>query len=423
MVQNARGTRDYLPEDQIPRQKIISQLKEVFELFGFSPLDTPAIERFETLSEKYAGGEEILKEIFKLKDQGDRDLGLRFDLTVPLARVMAMNPELKMPFKRYHVDKVWRDGPVQRARFREFIQCDADVIGSASKMTDAEILRMIDFGFQKLGLKVTIKVNHILVLDGILAYAGVEKTQRVFAILALDKLEKIGEPDVRKEMKEKGISLESIDKVFDIMQMKGSNSEKLSHLHKQIKNEEEKKGIKEMEEILELCQNFENDLVFDLSLARGLSYYTGIVVEVTLVDSDVKSSVCGGGRYDKLISQMIGTEREYPAIGVSFGVDRIFEAINVNKSAKTVTQVLVVPIKVEIEATRIAMKLRKEGIKTEVAYGKNMSKALEYSNAMKIPYSLIIGERELKEDKMKLKNMETGEEKMISFSEIHKHLI
>src|SRR3989344_3442196 len=173
MNQNARGTRDFLPSEQILRQKIMGKLRTVFERFGYSPLDTPALERFETLSAKYAGGEEILKEAFRLKDQGERELGLRYDLTVPLARVVTMHPDLKMPFKCYHIDKVWRDGPVSAGRYREFMQCDVDVIGSSSRAADAEMIQITDMGFVELGLEVEIRVNSIHVLNGIMSQAGI----------------------------------------------------------------------------------------------------------------------------------------------------------------------------------------------------------------------------------------------------------
>ncbi len=417
MIQNARGTRDFLPDQQILRQEIIGKLRTVFERFGYSPLDTPAIERQDTLSAKYAGGDEILKEMFTLKDQGERELGLRYDLTVPLARVVAQNPSLKMPFKRYHIDKVWRDGPVQKGRYREFIQCDIDSVGSSSRMMDAELLRIIDMGFAELDLKVVIKVNSILVLDGILAKAGIQKAFRASVILSLDKLEKIGAKEVQKELEQKGISLEQITSLFELIQIKGTNKEKLAHLKHHIDIETERKGLSEVEEILGLCAGFKNEVVFEPSLARGLSYYTGMIVETFLVDSAITSAVCAGGRYDKMISEMVDSDRAYPAAGVSFGVDRIFDAMHKVKSKKTVTTVLVIPIQIPLEASRVAMHLREQGINTDVAYDKNLSKALDFANALSIPFCIFVGAREIAEGKVKLKNMVSGEEVLMGVEE------
>ena len=415
MNQNARGTRDFLPSEQILRQKIIGKLRTVFERFGYSPLDTPALERFETLSAKYAGGEEILKETFKLKDQGDRDLGLRFDLTVPLARVVAMHPDLKMPFKRYHIDKVWRDGPVSVGRYREFMQCDVDVIGSSSRAADAEMIQLTDTGFSEMGLKVEIKVNSIHVLNGIMSQVGIPSEKRQATILILDKLAKSGEEAVRAELREKGMTVEQINALFELAQVSGSNEEKLNELREKIHSSEEKKGLQEIHEIL-LLLNTKNKVIFDPSLARGLSYYTGVIVEVFLVDSEIKSAVCSGGRYDNLIGAMSETSRQYPAVGVSFGLDRIFDAMH-HEATKTVTQVLVIPIGTEQKIQNIANELRKSKINTEIALEKGISKALDYANSIGIPFCVIVGEKEISENKVKLKNMESGEENLLSLQE------
>ncbi|HLD19168.1 MAG TPA: histidine--tRNA ligase [Candidatus Nanoarchaeia archaeon] len=416
MNQNARGTRDFLPSEQILRQKIMGKLRTVFERFGYSPLDTPALERFETLSAKYAGGEEILKEAFRLKDQGERELGLRYDLTVPLARVVTMHPDLKMPFKCYHIDKVWRDGPVSAGRYREFMQCDVDVIGSSSRAADAEMIQITDMGFVELGLEVEIRVNSIHVLNGIMSQAGIPAEKRQTTILTLDKLAKAGEEAVRAELREKGVSVEQTNSLFELAQVSGSNEEKLNKLREKIHSSEEKKGLQEIHEILLLLSHPKNKVVFDPSLARGLSYYTGIVVETFLVDSEIKSAVCSGGRYDGLIGSMAGTGRQYPAVGISFGLDRIFDAMH-HEATKTVTQALVIPIGTEQKIQHMASELRKNSINTEIAFEKGLSKALDYANSIKIPFCVIAGEKELSENKVKLKNMETGEENLVALHE------
>lgn len=416
MVQNARGTKDYLPGEQILRQQIVQKLRTVFELYGFSPLDTPAIERYDTLAAKYAGGEEILKETFKLKDQGGRELGLRYDLTVPLARVVAMNPDLKMPFKRYHADKVWRDGPVSAGRFREFLQCDVDVIGTSSLKADAELIIIMDEGFKSLELDTEIKVNSIHVLNGIMSQAGIPKEHRTATILTLDKLAKNGEVLVRKELREKGLEVEHINALFELANVSGSNEEKLNQLREKIHGTEERKGLQEIHEILSLLHHLKNKVIFEPSLARGLSYYTGMIVEAFLADSEIKSSVCSGGRYDGLIGAMAANNREYPAAGVSFGVDRIFEAMK-KTGRKTVTNALVIPINADNESVKIASELRKSGISTELFYDKGISKALDYANSLGIHFCVIVGEREMKEGKVKVKDMESGEENLMAVSE------
>ncbi len=417
MVQNARGTRDFLPQDQIQRQNLIGKLRKTFESFGYSPLDTPALERFETLSAKYAGGEEILNETFKLNDQGERNLGLRYDLTVPLARVVASHPDLKMPFKRYHIDKVWRDGPVSAGRYREFMQCDIDVIGSSSKAADAEMVQVIDKGFSELGLNVEIRLNSVHVLNGIMSQAGIPQEKRQTVILTLDKLAKSGEEAVRDELKEKGVSVEQVNQLFELTNVSGSNAEKLNVLRERIHGTEEKRGLQEVHEILGSLPELKNKVVFQPSLARGLSYYTGMIVETFLLDSKIESAVCSGGRYDGLIGAIAETGRELPAVGVSFGIDRIFDAIQ-RHGARTVTQVLIIPINTEKYSQALATQLRVASINTELAYEKGISKSLDYANSLGIPFCVIVGEREISKNEVKLKNMVSGEEKFLSVNEV-----
>ena len=225
-LQIPKGTRDFSPEEKIVMDKIVSTLKEVFELYGYAPLDTPILERFDVLSSKYAGGAEILKETFKLKDQGSRELGLRYDLTVPMCRYIAMNPTIKMPFKRYQIGEVFRDGPVASGRYRQFTQCDVDVVGSSSMSADAEIIALIYVAFCKLNFEVNIKVNNRKLLNDILNYCGIEKSKQENVILSIDKLEKLGINVVKNELKEQKIDIGKIDKIINIINIKGNNSEK-----------------------------------------------------------------------------------------------------------------------------------------------------------------------------------------------------
>ena len=397
-ILNAKGTKDFLPEEKILRQKIVDQLREIFELYGYSPLETPCLERMDVLSAKYAGGAEILKECFQLRDQGDRRLGLKYDLTVPFCRVIAMNPQLRMPFKRYQIEKVFRDGPIKLGRMREFWQCDVDVAGCKSMLVDAEMVAIASDFFKKVGLKVVIRINNRKVLDAMMEEAGVEEGKRDSAILTLDKLEKIGEEGVKKEFEEKGIDGE---KVLDIVKQKS------------LKNNEGLDELNELEDFLKLFGV--SDYKIDFTLARGLAYYTGTVFEVQCKELD--SSVAGGGRYDKMIGGFL-CKGEVPAVGISFGLEPIYEILKrKEKVRKSVTEVYVIPIKCFNESLKIVKELRVAGVKCDIDLkGKSISKNLDYVNKMGIPYALVVGENELKAAKFSLKNMETGIEDKLDVS-------
>ena len=309
-LQLPKGTRDFAPEEKIVRDDVVNTLKEVFELYGFAPLETPVFERFDVLSSKYTGGAEILKETFRLKDQGGRDLGLRYDLTVPLSRFMGMNPNIKMPFKRYQIGEVFRDGPVASARYRQFTQCDVDVIGSSSAAADAEIVSLIFAAFKKLDFEIAVKVNNRKLLNDILDFCGVEKDRQDLVILSIDKLEKFGLGVVKNELKEQRIDDSKINKIIDILNINGSNGEKIKQLKNILKNSD---GLNQVEQLVSYINNQNLEAEFDVSLARGLSYYTGTVIEAFLKNSSVKSSVCAGGRYDKMIGNLL-EKGDYPII-------------------------------------------------------------------------------------------------------------
>ena len=420
-LQLPKGTRDFSPEEKILRDRVVNTLKEVFELYGYAPLETPILERFDVLASKYAGGSEILKETFRLKDQGDRELGLRYDLTVPMCRYIAMNPTMKMPFKRYQIGEVFRDGPVASARYRQFTQCDVDVIGSSSMATDAEIVSLICMAFCRLNLEVNVKINSRKLLNDILDYCGVEKEKQEAAILSVDKLEKFGADVVKSELKQQRIEEKKIITILSLIAISGSNEEKTSQLKKFLKDSE---GLKEIEEMLSYLKGINLEADLDVSLARGLSYYTGTVFEAILKNSSVKSSVVGGGRYDRMIGNFLGKEG-YPAVGISFGVDRIYDALMEKGqiTKKTNTKIYIIPIKTISESIKIAMQLRDAGIKTDIDLNdKGPSRNLEYANSLGIPFVLFIGKKELQENKLKLRDMKTGEEEMLSFEDIVKRL-
>ena len=406
---NARGTRDVSGADAILRQRTLNALRTIFELHGYGPLETPSLERYDVLTSKYAGGEEILKEMFRLKDQGNRDLALRFDLTVPLARFIASNPNLKMPFKRYAIGSVYRDGPLKAGRYREFAQCDADAVGDPTTKADAEFVRMALRAFEKLGLDVVVKVNSRKVLDAVLEKAGVGSEKAESAILSIDKLAKIGREGVEKELKRKGIEDAAIGRLMECISVSGSNGEKLAELKKTIG------GIAdEVEQVLELADS--ENAEFDPSLARGLAYYTGTVFEAFLRDSEIKSSVAAGGRYDKMIGNFVGNNREYPAVGISFGLDVIADALKAKKPAaeSSVTRALVVSIGEDKKAMQAAEKLREKGVNTDADLTGKVGRAVEYANSYGIPFVVFVGKKEAAEGKVKIKDMKTGDEKIVA---------
>ncbi|MBI1729906.1 histidine--tRNA ligase [Candidatus Acetothermia bacterium] len=416
-LQLPRGMRDFPPEEKILRDRVITLLKETFERYGFSPLETPVVERWEVLASKYAGGDEILKESFKLKDQGDRDLGLRYDLTTPLARFIGMNPMIKRPFKRYHIGTVYRDGPIKQGRYREFYQCDVDTVGVHSALSDAEFILISLDVFEKLGFKIEVRVNNRVLLRELAEAAQVPSELINSGILSIDKLEKIGAKGVREEMLAKGLSPQAADLWLSYLDVSGSNSEVLQAVQKIVP---QSVGAKEMAALLNLLSNTES-VRFAPSLARGLGYYTGTIFEVFSLDPPFGSAVAGGGRYDNLIADFIGSKDPFPAIGISFGLEPILELLKEREGfkKKTVAQVYVIPIGVTKEGLLIAQELRRAGIKVDLDLaGKGMRANFEYANAYEIPYVVIIGKKELEQGKVTLRDMKTGEEQQLKLGEV-----
>lgn len=408
-----KGTKDFPIGKKIIKNYVVDTLKTTFETYGYSPIETPILEKFDVLSSKYAGGTEILKETFQLTDQGGRNIGLRYDLTVPLCRYMAMNPQLKMPFKRYQIGPVFRDGPIKIGRYRQFWQCDVDVVGASSMMAEAEQLALTQEAFNKIGLDVIIKVNNRKLLNGILEFIGIKKKDAESVILTIDKIEKIGIDEVKKELKKKGIEKKKIDKIIDIF--KKNNLEEIKG---QIDNEEGKQGIKELKDLLTFLKEMDVKIKIDISLARGLAYYTGTVFEVFLKDEKIKSSLAGGGRYNKMIQQFLNSKQEYPAVGISFGLDIICDVIT-KEEKQTVADVFIIPIFTQKESLKIAQMLRKGNIKTDIdVMERNISKNLNYANDKNIPFVIICGPDELEKSKVKLKDMKLGEERLIDIDNI-----
>lgn len=417
-----KGTKDRLPEEQVLREQIIDVIKHVFQLYGFKPATTPIIELWDVLASKYSGGEEILKETYRLTDQGQRKLGLRYDLSVPLARLVGMNPNLGKPFKRYEIGLCFRDGPIKKGRYREFVQCDADIVGVKSVLADAECLAVAHQVFSRLGLEIYLEVNNRKLLTGILIAAGVPDSLIKTTILSIDKMKKIGKTGVREELETKGISSDLTDKIFSYFSYEGLYLEILDQLEPTIDNEIGKEGIAELRELYHYLQLFsiENDVKLLYSLARGLEIYTGPVYEAFLKNTDIlDSSLCGGGRYDEIIGKFLGSEERYPATGISFGLETIFEALSASKKETTyLTQVFIIPVKSLDAAIKFSNRLRQENIYTEIdLLGRKVSKNLEYANRQKIPYVIIMGKRDLDKKVLTFKSMNDGKEEKISFDE------
>jgi len=410
-----KGTRDFLPEEKILRQRIVNVLIRTFHEFGFSPLETPAIETWEMATKKGSSDSisDVYKEIYRFKDQGERDLSLRYELTFPLARVIAGNPQIPKPFKRYQIGKVWRDGPVKTGRYREFWQCDVDTVGSDSLVADSEILAMYTKVFKELGLDVVIKINTIKLLDSVLSYAGIPQDKRDSVLISLDKLEKIGFEGVVQDAKERGLSESEISEVYSIIK-------DIDPENPETEDEGIKKGLEEIKELSRLALSMgAKNIYFTPTLTRGLTYYTGSIFEVFLKSGKMTSSLAGGGRWDSMISNFSGSKESVPAVGTSFGLDTIYDAMLIEgkvEKQKTVTDVFVIPIKTRDYCLGLVSELRELGINADMdVMDRNISKNLSYANSLGIPYCIIVGHQEIMKKVVKLRDMKSGDESLISF--------
>jgi histidyl-tRNA synthetase len=403
-LQLPKGTRDFAPEDKIVRQELTRKLISLFERYGFAPLETPIIERMDVLAAKYAGTDaDVMKEVFRLSDQGERDLGLRFDLTVPLARFVGMNPELKMPFKRYQIGTVYRDGPIKAGRFREFYQYDVDIVGCKTMKADADVLLVALDVFTALGLDVEIRVNDRKLLFGIVEYVGISKELAETVIITIDKLDKIGNAGVVQELVEKGFSSDEASRILDNL------GRTLLEYETMLPGNE---GVKELKEIFSLLPD-DDRIVFTPYLARGLAYYTGPVFEVFSRAKDLNFSLAGGGRYDEMIGAYLGGKQVIPAVGIAFGFEPILEVLKRQgkiSTRKSPTRVYVIPIG-GVDTRTIVASFRAAGINTDVdIVGRGLSKNIQYADAYGIPYVLFVGEDELKAGKLKLRDLASGQE-------------
>ena len=425
------GFMELLPSDQIIFNKMIDTIRKNYEKCGFIPLDTPLIEKSEVLLAK--GGGETEKQIYRFQ-KGDSDLSLRFDLTVPLARYVAQYfPSLTFPFRRYHISKVFRGERNQKGRFREFYQCDIDIIGNGklSIINDAEIPSVIYSTFRDLGFdSFTIKINNRKVLNGFFDALGIE--DKVSTLRILDKIDKVGNKVVEEELEKIGLEKAVIDKVMLFIQFKGTNEEIIKSLRNMnVENPLFNEGLEELEKVVEYTRYFnvpEKNLRIDLTIARGLDYYTGTVYETILDDYPSIGSVCSGGRYDNLAEYY--TEQKLPGVGISIGLTRLFYQLReaniiLNNPSSTLSEVLVIPMDDYLgEAVEIARNLREKDIITEVYYEDvKFGKKLTYANKLGIPYVVILGEDEAKNKRYTLKDMQSGNQETFTLEDLIKYVV
>lgn len=439
-----KGTRDFSPEETAKRNYIFDTIREAFKLFGFSQIETPAMENLSTLMGKY--GEEGDKLLFKILNSGDwlKDLdaqavesgeyarltskvsekGLRYDLTVPFARyVVQHRQELTMPFKRYQIQPVWRADRPQKGRYREFYQCDADIVGSDSLINEAELLQLIDEVFKRLGIKIVIKLNNRKILAGIAQ--EIEEPDKLTDITtAIDKIEKIGEEKVIEELRARGLSQEVIEKLKPFLNITGTSSQKLEYLKDKLQNNETGlKGIAELEDVLRMTEGLGVSAIVevDVSLARGLNYYTGIIIEVKAADVEI-GSITGGGRYDNLtgIFGLPGLS----GVGISFGADRIYDVLNALElypaDVTGSTEVMFVNFGMAEASSAMKMmkRMRECGITAEIyPDAAKIKKQMTYANDKEIGFVAIVGEEEMKENKLTLKRMADGNQHTVDVEE------
>ncbi|HEY4624172.1 MAG TPA: histidine--tRNA ligase [Solibacillus sp.] len=409
--QNVRGTQDFLPEQEVVRRKIRRTLEDTFILYGCKPLETPILNYTELMASKYAGGAEILQEMYTLTDRGERDLALRYDLTIPFAKVVAMNPHLAMPFKRYEIGKVFRDGPIKAGRFREFTQCDVDIVGVQSQIAEAELMMMAVDAFEKLDVSIQIQYNNRKLLYGLLQVFEVPAQVMNRVILILDKMEKVDRATLLKELTELALTTDSLTKIEQFL-----NAEPTLAYFESYRTENDfvAHGMTEVQELMGYLQalQIEQYCIFNPFLARGLEIYTGTIYELFLADGAIKSSIGSGGRYDNAIGGLLGTDESLATVGISFGLDVIytaFELANKIEQKPREIDVYIIPINTERQALQLATALRKLGNRVDVELsGKKLRKAMDKANRENVGKVIVLGENEIIANRVAIKDMESG---------------
>ncbi|RUS48844.1 histidine--tRNA ligase [Cohnella sp. AR92] len=423
-MQNVKGTYDFFGDEQELRTAVQSTLREVFELYGFRGMDTAILNELELLTAKYAGGDEIQKEIYKLSDQGERRLGLRYDLTIPFSKVVAWNPGIELPFRRYEFGKVFRDGPVKRGRLREFLQCDVDVTGAPGEETEAELMLLAAEAFKRLNIPITIKWNNRLFLGELLNRMGVPDSETSSVMLTLDKLEKIGPENVLGELGEKGIGGSTIEAIGRLLGARERPTFEQAAASYDLETSLGARQVRSLQNLLsqvglnETCE-------FDLFLSRGLSFYTGTVYEIFDATGSFSSSLGGGGRYDAIIGKLAGREDlDYPTVGLSFGMESIMAHLRERESAlqrqpaAPLAAVIPIGVSATADALRTAALLRAEGIRASLdTSGRKLKRSLGSASAAGARFAILIGEEEREQGKVLLKDMANQTERLADVEE------
>ena len=407
-LKNVRGSIDYGGKDALIRSFISKTLQEIFENYGYTPLETSILCYYDLLALKYDENNDILKEIYKVKDQRNRKLGLRYDLTVPFAKYIASNKNIKLPYKRYEIGKVFRDGPIKKGRTREFIQCDVDCVGIEGQMIEVELISIFVEGCKKLGIDIIIKYNNRKLMNGIIEFCNINTDKISQVITIIDKIEKLTKEELNKEFDKIEIKKNQVKTLMKYFKME------YDELNKEFKNTTNiniKEGLNELNELNKYIKelNLNKYVKFSSQLARGQEYYTGTIFEVYAKDNSIKSSIGGGGRYDNMIGEFINDGKKYPAVGISFGLDVIFELLKEKETKINDRKIFIVPMNNNILALKMANELRKEKINVEIDM-KNLKlkKSLSLANEKEIPVVIILGENEINKNKVIIKDMKNN---------------
>ena len=422
-IQNVKGCKDYLPKEQIIRNYINDTLKSTFEEFGYQPIETSILCYYDMLSGKYDEDNDILKEIYKLTDQGKRKLGLRYDLTVPFAKFVALNKnKISYPFKRYEISRVFRDGPIKLGRDREFTQCDVDVVGLPGQMIEAEALNLYVNAFNKLNIDINIQYNSRNLMRGLIINSNIKEDLISPTITIMDKMNKLSKKEFEDSLINIGLNKEKINSLLNSFNL---SLKELTKLYKDTDIIELKTGLEELNNLEEYIKYLEIDkyCTFTPTLARGQDYYTGNVFEVYEKNNKISSSIAGGGRYDNMITDFINDGNIYPAIGISFGLSSIYELLKDEEIFMNNSNIdlYIIPMNTEKETLKLASSLRNLGLKISIEMNKRkIKKCFEWADKNNIPNVLVLGENEIKSGIIKIKNMKTGKEKEYKIDEVEK---
>ena len=415
-LMNVKGTFDYMPKDMIIRNRITDVLRKNFEKYGYLPIETPMLNYYDLLSYKYNDDAEILSEIYKLTDQGERNLGLRYDLTVPFCKVVGLNKDLTLPFRRYEIGRVFRNGPVKLGRTREFYQCDIDVVGIDNRFIEAEQIKMAIETYKELGIDIFVKYNNRKLMSGLIKASGINEELIDSVIGVIDKKEKVSLDDLKAMLKDLDLTNEVIDKLLDLFNKNIDEYQELVN-----ENELINEGVSELLEINNYLSELGviNDCKFTPTLARGLSIYTGIVFEFYDKKQRLTCAIGAGGRYNKIITNFMDNGNNYPAVGLSFGLEPIFVILKEEYKNESLIDVYMVPLDTNVETLKLASKMRDNNIKVLIEMNKKkIGKCFEYAERENIKYVMIIGENEVNSGLYKIKDMREKQEYTLSEEEL-----